>query len=185
MPLGRKVGLDPSDIVLDGEPASLSSKKWAEPPIFWPMSIVRKWLDGSRCQLVWRRPLPKEHCVRWQPSSLSPKRGQSPQFSAHVYCGQMAGWIKLPLGMDVGVEPNDIMLDGDPAFLCRKGAEPLPIFSPCLLWPNGCMDQDATWYGGRSRPRPHCARWGPLLPLPKKGAQPPQFSARVCCGQTA
>jgi len=26
----------------------------------------------------------------------------------------------------------------------RKGAQP-PIFSPCLLWPNGWMDQDATW----------------------------------------
>jgi len=25
-----------------------------------------------------------------------------------------------------------------------KGAEPHPIFGP-RLWPNGCMDQDATW----------------------------------------
>ena len=23
-----------------------------------------------------------------------------------------------------------------------------PIFGPCLLWPNGCMDQDAVWYRG-------------------------------------
>jgi len=23
------------------------------------------------------------------------------------------------------------------------------------------MDQDATWYGGRPRPWPHCVRWGP------------------------
>ena len=36
------------------------------------------------------------------------------------------------------------------------------------------MDQDNTWYGGRPRPRPYCARWGPS-PLPKKGAQPPIF----------
>jgi len=28
-----------------------------------------------------------------------------------------------------------------------KRAEPHPIFGPRLLWPNGCMDQDATWYG--------------------------------------
>ena len=27
------------------------------------------------------------------------------------------------------------------------GAQPT-IFGPCLLWPNGWMDQDATWYGG-------------------------------------
>jgi len=25
----------------------------------------------------------------------------------------------------------------------------LPIFGLRLLWPNGWMDQDATWYGGR------------------------------------
>jgi len=29
------------------------------------------------------------------------------------------------------------------------------------LWPNGWMDQDTTWYGGRPRPRPHCVRRGP------------------------
>jgi len=33
-----------------------------------------------------------------------------------------------------------------------------------VLWPNGWMDQDATWYGGRPRPRPHCVRWGPSWP---------------------
>jgi len=27
-----------------------------------------------------------------------------------------------------------------------------PIFGPRLLWPNGCMDQDVTWYGGQPRP---------------------------------
>jgi len=29
----------------------------------------------------------------------------------------------------------------------------------CVLWPNGWMDQDATWYGGRLRPRRQCVRW--------------------------
>jgi len=53
-----------------------------------------------------------------------------------------------------------------------KGAQP-PIFGKCLCWPIGCMDQDATWYGGRPRSRPHCARWGPSSPSPQKGAQPP------------
>jgi len=23
----------------------------------------------------------------------------------------------------------------------------------CVLWPNGSIDQDATWYGGTGRPR--------------------------------
>ena len=48
------------------------------------------------------------------------------------------------------------------------------------------MDQDATWYGGRTRPRRLCVRWGPSSPSPKrKRNRPPQFSAHVHCGQTA
>ena len=45
----------------------------------------------------------------------SPKGAQSPpQFSAHVYCGQTAGWIKMPLGAEVGLGLRDIVLYGDP-----------------------------------------------------------------------
>jgi len=36
------------------------------------------------------------------------------------------------------------------------------------------MDQDATWHGGRSRPRPHCVIWGPSC-SPKKGHSPSLF----------
>jgi len=46
-----------------------------------------------------------------------PKMGggaPSPQFSAHVYCGQTAAWIKTPLGTEVGLGLRDIVLDGDP-----------------------------------------------------------------------
>jgi len=75
MPLGREVGLRPSDILLDGDSAFL------------------------------------------------PKRGQSlpPQFSAHVYCGQTAGWIKMPLGTEVGLGPGHTVLDGDPAPPLQRG----------------------------------------------------------------
>jgi len=52
-----------------------------------------------------------------------------------------------------------------------KGAEP-SIFGPRLLWPNGCMDQDATWYCGRLRPTRHCVRWEPSS-SPLKGLSPP------------
>jgi len=38
-------------------------------------------------------------------------------------------------------------------------AAPPPIFGPCPLWPNGWMDQDATWYGGRPRPRRWLVGW--------------------------
>ena len=68
----------------------------------------------------------------------------------------------------------------------KRGKNPL-IFGPCLLWPNGWMSQDRTWHGGRPRPRPHCARWGPSSP-PQIGegswVHVHQFSAHVYYGQT-
>jgi len=47
------------------------------------------------------------------------KRAQPPtQFSAHVYFGQTAGWIKMPLGTAVSLVVVDVVvLDGDPAAL--------------------------------------------------------------------
>ena len=32
-----------------------------------------------------------------------------------VYCGQTVGWIRMPLGLEVGLGLGDIVLDGDPA----------------------------------------------------------------------
>jgi len=49
----------------------------------------------------------------------------------------------------------------------------LSVLSVCnvgALWPNGWMDQNETWRGGRPRRWPHCVRWGPSSPTPK-GAQ--------------
>jgi len=64
-------------------------------------------------------------------------KGRSPQFSAHICCGQMAAWIKMPLGVElytaksvflrqiclanlqkyrfcrVCLSPGDFVLDGD------------------------------------------------------------------------
>ena len=45
-----------------------------------------------------------------------------------VYCGQTVEWIKMSLGMEVGLGPGDIVLDGDPA-PPRKGAQQSPTFS--------------------------------------------------------
>ena len=70
MPLGMKVSLDPGDFVLDGDPAPVDrndivfsgdpalppppEKKAQTTPTFWPIYIVGKLLDGSRCHLVQR-----------------------------------------------------------------------------------------------------------------------------------
>ena len=53
-----------------------------------------------------------------------------PHFSAHVYYGQTAGWIKIPLGTDVGLGPGDIVLDGIQLPIHAKGHNsPPPQFS--------------------------------------------------------
>jgi len=91
--------------------------------------------------------------------------------SPHICCDQMAGWIKMTLGRELGLCRSDIVLDGNPVPPPQIGDRP-QTFGPYLLWPKGSMDQDATWYGGRPRPRPHCARWGPSFPSPKGGTAP-------------
>jgi len=60
-----------------------------------------------------------------------PKKGRSPppQFSGHVYCGQTAAWIKLPLGTEVDLGLGDTVLDGYPAPPFPKEPQP-PIFRP-------------------------------------------------------
>ena len=68
------------------------------------------------------------------------KRVQPPtQFLTHVYCGQMTGWIMMPLGTEINLGQGAVVLDD------IAGAHP-PVFGPCLLWPNGWMDDDTTWY---------------------------------------
>jgi len=46
----------------------------------------------------------------------------------------------MPLGTGEGLGPGDIVLDGDPA-PPQTGTAPNfrqpPLFSPCLVWPNG------------------------------------------------
>ena len=108
IPLGMELGLGPSDIVLDGDPA-LPPQKGGTAPCFRPMSIVAKRLDVSRWHLARRyRHRHRPHCARWG-----------------------------PLGRELGLGPSDIVLDGDPAPLHRKGGTAPPMFGPCLLWPNG------------------------------------------------
>ena len=44
--------------------------------------------------------------------------GGPPKFSAHVYCDQTAGWMKLVLGTEVGLSPGDFVLDEDTSLQC-------------------------------------------------------------------
>ena len=72
----------------------------------------------------------------------------------------------MPLGKVVGLGPGHIVLDGDPApGPPQKGAETPQIFGPCLLRPNGRMDEAGAWHGDRPQPRRICVKWGPSPPL--------------------
>jgi len=53
MPLGKKVGLGPGHIVLDGDPV-LTQPQTAAPPHFWPMPIVAKQSPiSATAELLW------------------------------------------------------------------------------------------------------------------------------------
>jgi len=161
----------------------------AFPPIFGPcLSWPNGWMhqDATWYEV---RPQPRRLCVRWGPSPLPQKGRRSTQFSAHVYCGQTAAWIKMPLGMEVGLGLRDIVFDVHPATPETSSHPPPPIFGSCLLWPNGWMDEDAAWYGSRplaevyfrtKRTMPHCARRDPSSR--ERGTTAPLFSAHVYCG---
>jgi len=71
-----------------------------------------------------------------------PLKGQSPQFLAHVYCGQIAGWMKMPLGTEVDLGPGHIALKGTQLPTMKRHTSP-PLFSPCLLWPRSPISATA------------------------------------------
>ena len=48
---------------------------------------------------------------------------------AHVYCGQTPAWIKMPLGMEVGLGPGDFVFDVDPANPRKKAHPPHPFLA--------------------------------------------------------
>jgi len=141
------------------------------------MSCLQRWctvakrFDGSRWNFAIS--LVPGHIVLDGDSAPLPQRDTTTQFSAHICCGQMVVWIKMPLG----IEPRRICVRWGPSSPPQKGGGvPSPIFGLCPLWPNCWMDQYGTWHGGGPWCRPNFARWGPSK-LPKRG--------HIYCCQTA
>jgi len=71
------------------------------------------------------RPQPGHIVLDGDTAPLPQKKDRAPQFLAHVYCGQMAGLIKTPLGTEVDLSPGHFVLDGFPATGERGTAAPL------------------------------------------------------------
>jgi len=158
MPLGMEVGLSAGDCVRWG-PSSLPQKR-AEPPQFSGHVYYGQTAAWIKMLLGTEVGLGLRDIVLDGDPAPPPLKGHSPQSSANVRCGQTAGWDKMPLGMAVGLSRGDFVFDGDPATPRNKGTPTnTQFFSLCLLSPNGWMDQDTTWYGGKRRPRRRCVRW--------------------------
>jgi len=133
----------PGDFVLDSDPAPLP-KRGQSPPIFQIFGPCLLWTNGWMDQDgTWRggKAQPRRLCVKWGPRTLSKKGAElpspSPQFSVHFYYSQMAGCIKMPLDMEVGLKPGDFVLHGDPAPSPKRGGARFPEnFGPCLFCPS-------------------------------------------------
>jgi len=97
---------------------------------------------------------------------LPPQKGVDPEFSAHVYCGQTARWIKMLLGMEV---------DEDPVPLPKNGAEPPPQFLAHFYCGQtaGCIKKPLGMELGLS-PEDFVLD-GDQAPSPKRGRSSPNF----------
>jgi len=101
----------------------------------------------------------------------------------------------VPVGTEVSLGPGHIVLDGDtappslkkgalpPATICKTVRPMLsdrcvcPVCDVGVLWPNGWMHQDETWYRGSLGP-------GDIV-LDADPASPNFRLSHVCCGQMA
>ena len=123
------------------------------------------------------RPQPRGLCVRWGPSPV-PEKGTEPLiFGPCLLRPQTAAWIKMPFGMEVGLDPDDIVLNGDPAPPPQNGAElPLQVSANVSCgqtagWIKMALGMEVGFSSG------DFVLDGAPSPLPKKGGARLQFSA--------
>ena len=81
-------------------------------PVLSACDVIVLWPNGWMGQdVTWHGGRPRPSHIVLDGDPAPPKRGTAAlQFSARVCCGQMVGWIKMPLGTKVG----HIVLYGDP-----------------------------------------------------------------------
>ena len=98
----------------------------------WPNG----WTDQDE---TWHpgRPRPWPHCVRWGPSSPSPKGARPPPIF-----GPYLLWPNGLMHQDATryagrPQPRRVCVRWGPSSPSLKRATSLPFFGPCLFWPNG------------------------------------------------
>jgi len=93
--------------------------------------------------------------------------------SVGSYCGQTVGYIKMPLGTEVGFGPGYIVLDWDPA-----APPPKKKGTAANFWPMLCCGQTAGLIKMPLGTEVGLGQGDIVLEgtqLPPKGAQPPHF----------
>ena len=135
--LGTQVGLGPGHSVLYGDPAPPPKRGTAlpnfRPYLLWPNG----WMDQDAAAWYGGRPPPRRLrvCLDGDPAP-SPKKGSGPPiFGPRLLWPNGWGWMKMTLGIEVGLGPAHTVVRGRAS----------NIFGLFLLWPNGWMHQDATW----------------------------------------
>jgi len=83
-----------------------------------------KWAENWGLCPFWERGAGSPSSTMWPGQRPTTVPSVDPQFSAHLYCRQAAGCIKMPLGMEVGLSPGDFVLDGNPASPHLNGHSP-------------------------------------------------------------
>jgi len=155
MPLGTEIGLGPGHIMLYGDPATPLRKGHSPRPIFGPCLFVAK-----------RSPISAtaEHllkCKCWYVVGVTVDYSFERDCTSYVFSFWadrfFVKWFAL----------------------CYRTVV-LSLSNVGVLWPNGWMDPDETWHGGRPRTRPQCVRWGLSSPFQKR-AQPPSQRSDIGC----
>jgi len=100
------------------------------------MSAVAKLLHVT-CYGGRPRPLCYHTVLHGDPDSPKERRS-SPQFSAHVCCGQTAGRIKMPLGTEVDLSPGHIVSDGSQLPRGRGRSTPPPLLGQTVAHLSYC-----------------------------------------------
>ena len=99
-----------------------------------------------------------------------PLTGADPQFSAYISCGQMAGWITMPLGREIDLSPSDIVLDRNPAPLPKRGRSSEFLAhvycGQTAVWIKMPLSVDLGLNSG------HIVLDGDPAPLPRRGTAP-------------
>jgi len=151
-----EVGVGPVYIVLDGDTASLPKRA----PQFSDRLYCGQTAGCIKLALAMEVGLSPGDFVLDGDRSRTPKRAEP-----HPIFGPRLMWRNGCMDQDTAwyggrLRPMRHCVRCGPSYLQKKGITTPPNFwgrnraNPCLLRPNGWMDEDAAWYGSRPRSRP-------------------------------